>query len=261
MRSDPRKTIFFEKFSRLEIQDLHVHYLSHLYEVIEIFQKENSIRIPEKNIAVLLKALLLHSSSWRDDAKNIFNNIYSKSKRDHKRVFSKFFGYGSPDIEKVKQCAKNRAIALGYGLIQKDKRHEMKFPLPEGLHNQRHLRKLTITLAWFSPVESNNRKYRSAELQFSNGDDNKRFPDRQNADWQQVGKWTLQHEIFEGENATQFIHENLLLIPISCKEGAGSLDQEVPYTMAVTLEVAEGVEIPIYEQVQTRIRQPIMGYS
>jgi len=45
---------------------------------------------------------------------------------------------------------------------------------------------------------------------------------------------------------------------VTCKADATErLDQSIPYGLAVTLEVAEGINIPIYEQVQARIRQQV----
>ena len=38
-----------------------------------------------------------------------------------------------------------------------------------------------------------------------------------------------------------------------CREDAGNLDEDVHYGLAVTLEVAEGVEIPVFEEIKTRI--------
>lgn len=44
-----------------------------------------------------------------------------------------------------------------------------------------------------------------------------------------------------------------LQIPVCCLAEAGSLDERVPYAMAITLEVAPGVNTKINDEVRTRI--------
>ena len=45
---------------------------------------------------------------------------------------------------------------------------------------------------------------------------------------------------------------------MACKKDAtASLDDAIPYGLAVTLEVAEGVQIPIYEQLRTRLKPQV----
>jgi hypothetical protein len=47
-------------------------------------------------------------------------------------------------------------------------------------------------------------------------------------------------------------------LQIACKKDAtANLDDAIPYGLAVTLEVAEGIQIPIYEQLRTRLRQQV----
>ena len=48
-----------------------------------------------------------------------------------------------------------------------------------------------------------------------------------------------------------------LSITVSCKDGAGKCVDEVPYALAVTLEVAEGLEMPIYQEIADRIRPKV----
>jgi hypothetical protein len=50
---------------------------------------------------------------------------------------------------------------------------------------------------------------------------------------------TLHHEILEGEGAAVLIDGDNLGIQVSCRADAGGLDEEVPYTLVTTLEVAE----------------------
>ena len=48
------------------------------------------------------------------------------------------------------------------------------------------------------------------------------------------------------------------LLHISCKPDATQqLDELIPYSLAVTLEVKEDVQIPIYQQIRAKIQQKV----
>lgn len=80
---------------------------------------------------------------------------------------------------------------------------------------------------------------------------------RQEADWQAVKRGTVQHEILEGEKASAFVEDQALEILVNCRADAGDLSETVPYAIAVSLEVAEGIDISIYNEIQTRIRPSV----
>jgi len=118
------------------------------------------------------------------------------------------------------------------------------------------MRRLQITLAWFSPINPVNRNFRKANLSFDPPIDNIGV-ERKEADGRQVKKGTVQHEIMEGRQVVSYQDGDSLLIPIECREDAGSLDELIHYGLAVTLEVKEGIDIPIYDEIQQRIGVPI----
>ena len=63
----------------------------------------------------------------------------------------------------------------------------------------------------------------------------------------------MQHEILEGEAATAFVDGRDVEVRVNCKADAGELDEPVPYALAVSLTVAEGLEVPIYQEVRERV--------
>ena len=135
-------------------------------------------------------------------------------------------------------------------------------PLPPSLSGLDCWRKLTVTLAWLSPISLDNRKYRKAALAFEPKDIDKAIGGkRAEALWQQVKNGTLQHEIIEGEEIRTIIENEYLVIPVQCREEAGPLDVGIPYGLAVSLEVKEEVGLPIYEEIRSlievSIREPI----
>lgn len=81
-------------------------------------------------------------------------------------------------------------------------------------------------------------------------------PERLNTEWQAVRKGTLQHEIFVGENTVVW-NDDDLIIKVNCKEEAEKLKIAIPYCIFVSFEVAEGMDIDLYTDVSTKIRQRI----
>ena len=227
-----------------------------IYEILEELGHGTDTNLPEY-ISVVLKTLLVHGALWG----NSFNILERCLKtQDNSRLFktiaARYLGYGFPDIKRVIECTEQRATAIGFGSIKKDEKHEFRFPLPPCLSGLNEMRRLIITLAWFSPVNTTNRKYRKANLSFNPSGD-KIGVKRVNADWQRVKNGTIQHEVLEGSKVVSYQDGYSLKINVVCRQDAGNLDESVKYGIAATLEVAEELEIPIYEEIRQRIEVPI----
>lgn len=67
----------------------------------------------------------------------------------------------------------------------------------------------------------------------------------------------MQHEVFVGEKAVPFEDGSTLGIQIICKKDAGNFTGVIPYALAVTLEIAEEINLPIYQEVKNRLITPI----
>ena len=63
--------------------------------------------------------------------------------------------------------------------------------------------------------------------------------------------------MFEGDRAMPFADGDALTIKVNCRQEAGKITAPVPYGLVVSLEVAEGIDIAIYEEVRQRIAVPI----
>jgi hypothetical protein len=165
-------------------------------------------------------------------------------------------GYGLPQIDRVLDCTDQRATLLGYGELSDGEAHVFRLPLPPSLSARQERRRLTVTLAWLSPISASTQKYRTASLWFE-AINNGLAPSRQNADWQTVKRGTVQHEVFEGQRAEPFIDGEVIEIKVNCREDAGKIQNPVAYGLAVSLEVAEGVDIAVYNEIRTRIAPAI----
>ena len=228
-----------------------------IYEMLNSLISENSFPIDESNIAVILKTLLVHGASW-GEGRSILESILktNENSRHLKKIIARYIGFGIPNIHRVLECTSQRATAIGFGKIKKDDKHDFRFPLPPCLSDINEMRRLTITLAWFSPINPANRKYRKANLSIE-PPKNDIGVDRMNADGRQVKNGTVQHEVLEGSTVVSYQDGDFLKISVVCKEDAESLDEEVPYGLAVTLETGEHIDLPIYEEVKARISVPI----
>jgi hypothetical protein len=153
-------------------------------------------------------------------------------------------------------CNPQRATILGYGELLDGGAHIYQLPLPPSLSSQREWRRLTITLSWVTPIFPNNQKYRGASLWF---EANNGFigVKREDADHNAVRRGTVQHEVFEGTEATPYVDGDNLSIKINCRADANTFTEPIRYGLAVSLEVKETVDIAIYEEIRARIATEI----
>ena len=206
--------------------------------------------------AVIIKALLVHSAcqgKTRIAAYEHLKNDVNSSR--FQRYRSRYLGYGGINMEKALGCTRTRVTAIGCGEIQKDQRLKFLLPLP-AVNSVHDFLRLTVTLAWLSPINPGHIGWRRAKL-FFEGDGLKgsQGHKRQEADWQQVRKGTVQHEIFDLEKSN--LLEDSINLYVQCGAAAGGLDVSVPYSLAVTLEIAEHERVDLYQEVRNKIRPPV----
>ena len=78
---------------------------------------------------------------------------------------------------------------------------------------------------------------------------------RQESDHNQVQRGTVQHEILESKKVSDYQDGDELVIPVQCNADAcDRLDEEIPYALTVTLEVKEGIDILIYQEIKNYIQ-------
>ncbi len=218
----------------------------------QIFNTETGSEIPINSTAILLKAMLTHGASWKPIAGKLSGFMDGSPKK-----LGKWLGNGVPNIDRVIECTKERITLIGLGELRKDKGAIFKLPLPVDFSTRLMRRRLTVTLAYLSPIAPNRQAYRGAQLWFNVDDGNRGLvPQRQNSEWQSVRKGTLQHEIFTGEKTIVW-NDDDLIIKVNCKEEATKIENAIPYCLFVTFEVAEGFDVDLYADVAARIHQRI----
>ena len=232
-----------------------------IHEVLLQLQAEHHEQIPDRLIAVLIKALLVHGAQHDDQAEKALTDALKtpRNSRGFRKVMARYIGYGAVNLERVLACTEQRGTVLGCGEIREDQVHEYRFPLPFDLSGRQNWRRMVITLAWFSPINPSHRNLREAKLEFQPVEKWGDLPlklSREDSDRHQVLRGTVQHEVLEGnDEIATFREDGHILLHVTCKADATEkLDQAIPYGLAVTLEVAEGVDIRIYEQIRAKIR-------
>ncbi len=212
--------------------------------------------------ALAAKSLLVHAAAWDETTAQEIRtaiNLHNGNERD---LITRFLGYGNITPERIFECTEKRVTLLGTGSLTAEQGHLFNLPLPVAISGSTLWRSLTVTLAWFSPVNSLNQTYRQAKLWFD-------FPNKSHEtllsisrkfyDNDTVNRGTVQHEIFDGVRASAFLDGAELPIRVNCKEDAPGLgkDQQIPYVMAVTLEVHPNLQADIYNDIRIRIRPRI----
>ncbi len=142
--------------------------------------------------------------------------------------------------------------ALGCGQLQADQTHIHRLPLPPSLSGRQGKRRVTITLGWFTSVNPAHQSWRRAALWFSPRADALNVG-RIEADWRAVQRGTVQHEVLEGDKASAYVDGDAIEVQVSCRPDAGALEEAVPYSLAISLDVAEEIGVDIYNEVRTRV--------
>ena len=215
-------------------------------------------------MAVLIKALLVHGAHHDDQTEKVLTETLKtpKNSRRFKEVMARYIGYGAVNIERVLGCTEQRGTIMGCGEIGENQVHEYRFPLPLGLSGSQIWRRMVVTLAWFSPINSAHRNLREAKLKLHPGRSWDKLPlklRRVDSDHNHVLRGTVQHEILEGKSQISAYEEDEhILLHVTCKKDATEkLDDVIPYGLAVTLEVAEGIDVKIYQQIRARIKPQV----
>ncbi|WHZ24752.1 MAG: hypothetical protein OJF47_003864 [Nitrospira sp.] len=215
-------------------------------------------------LPIVLKALLVHGAQWCPRGEFLDSFFMPQGTGSHfirRDDIARLLGYGVPSVERVLACTANRATLLGYGTITPGNALLYRIPLPSGLDGRRAFRALTLTLAWFSPVNPRHQGYRMASLDISSASEEKYWIASQRDPYQPtdkaVSRGTVYHERRVAEEAQVFIDNGQILLRISCRSTAGEFADVVPYALAVTFEVAIEAGIQVYQEIREKLVAPV----
>jgi len=227
--------------------------------LLSLRNEPNGQLLDEGYFSVLIKTLLVHGARW-GDSRNVLESALrdGSDERSFRSYVARYLGYGVPEFQRVIACTDQRATILGCGSLTDGAADLFRIPLPPSLNGNNVFRRLVVTLAWLAPINPRDQKYRKAQLWFQPAAVRQPLAveDREGW-WQDVQRGTVQHVVMEGEAATVFADGHRLTLKVNCRADAGKLEESVPYGLAVTLEIAEGVELPIYDEIRARLHAPV----
>lgn len=229
-----------------------------LYDMIDALRADpGGALIDTVPMSTWIRTALMHAAAWpaADAVESALQT--PDNARKYREYVTRLTGYGLIDSDRLGISTDHRVSTLGGGILSVDQSHIHRFPLPPSLSGKAGWRRLTITLSYFSPLNPVHQGWRRAQLWFEPPTKGGLKVSRTEADWQAVQRGTIQHEILEGDKADLFTDGDALEIRVSCRAVAGSLDEGVPYALAITLEVAEEIGVPIYDEIAQRIRAGI----
>jgi hypothetical protein len=209
---------------------------------------------------VVVKALLVHTARWNGNEELLKEICGPEDKRKHverAENSSRFIGFGTPTVLESLECSSNRATLVGFSSLQIDAAHNYQIPLPACLERVTDPRRVTVTVAWFSPIKPGHQSYRCARLEAAPMRPPMEVLGIERSKGQpadpSVKRGSIFHEHFDGGAAVPFVDDGHLALRVWCKGDAGtSEDTFVRYGVAVTIEA--GTDLPVYEEIQARLR-------
>ena len=210
--------------------------------------------------APVLKALIAHGASWGDVGIGMTDvHRSSMSLPRAKETVSRAIGYGHVDPSRIVSGDRKRVTLLGQDLIRKEQRHTWRIPLPFDLSSSAEFRRIVLTLAWLTPVKANSSTYRMIGLEMVGGDGRSSI-------WEGAARashqpsvassknGTLIHAVYEGKKAVPFDENGVFEINVQAVSRLTYVsDIQIPYALAVTIEVADTISADIRDTIRRRM--------
>jgi hypothetical protein len=148
---------------------------------------------------------------------------------------------------------------LADDVIAPETRHEYKVPIPRAMIGNRELRRVVMTLAWSSPVDPTSAQYRGVTAEIVDAKGKRKFWDGVKGTLQPhpeaTRRGTLQHLVMEGNKLVREAATGAFSVGVQARAVSPAFaDTEVPYALALTLELAQPVRTDLYEDVLARVR-------
>lgn len=225
-------------------------------------KKLNGTGIPSDYSAFLVKAMLIHGSDYSSIAKDLFNKTSSGELKNI--LFRSCFGYGVPDFSLCKGSAPDSVTLFGYGEIPDEKMITYYLPLPFDFSSSKVQRKLTLTLAYFSPISPSSLNYKELDLTLASEDTDggKLFP---TSEGEAMGKTissngTVIHRILTGKSSIDSSPDkNGEKIKIISHRIGGKVDKKhkTKFALFVTFTFAAPLGVSAYETIRSALQTKV----
>ena len=149
---------------------LATHSAHRIFDALEDAYPQLIGPMPLSQRAVLLKALLVHSASWRGSQDFIRPVVDPTSDLHHehwRREVCRHLGFGFVDPEDAIACAAERATMWATGTLGPEGSLTFDLPIPTALSTWATRREIRATLAWFTPIRPGHLAYRAVKLKIA----------------------------------------------------------------------------------------------
>lgn len=237
----------------------------HVADALDLaFESDNTDWENRPTAAVMLKALVAHSASWGPAGEHL-EGLLPPRARDkwftRRENVARHLGYGQIDPTRVVSGSTHRITLLGDGLIRKGNRHSYVVPLPTDLSSREDLRRIIVTLAWMTPIQPGSQNYRKIGLEVVPKARGEVFwPGVERIGYKQPPLFsgrqgTLVHSVYEGTQRMPIVEGDTMTFNVQAySRFSGVTKLDVPYALAVTIEVAPSLRADIYQQIRNRVQ-------
>lgn len=233
----------------------------------DLFGENNESWVDSPTRAAVLKALLAHGCAWGQTGE-VLHNLYPGHWRRKREAITKGLGYGQVDHDRIADERGHRITLLADDMIAHDALHEYRIPIPRAMTGNREIRRVTLTLAYSSPIDPVTNRYRGVLVEMVDEEGKRNFwegldglkdgngrsvPTGPVADVTRRG--TLQHLVLPGKKLITNAGKGYIFVGVQARADlAAFATEQVPYALAVTVEMATPVRQDLNADVASRAR-------
>lgn len=237
---------------------LATHTTHRIYDAVSRAYPDLVAAMPLQHRAVLMKALLVHSASWRGADALIRSVVDPEDNLHHetwRREVCRHLGYGFVDPEDAIACAADRATLWATGELGPQGSLTFDIPIPAEIAQNAHNRAVRATLAWFTPIRPGHLAYRTIKLKIDSLEDDSLHvagvatsSNQPSNSQSESGTIVHRHwrgaKIGSGQAAT-------IPVQIQREKDRTPIDDPIPFGLAISIEMPGAVQI--YDQVRAAI--------
>jgi hypothetical protein len=207
---------------------------------------------------------MVHPARWPETTADLFKELLGPHGRGQaprqKDNIRRFLGYGVLDSEDAVACAADRATFWTVGHLGNEQSVTISVPVPAVLGGRAEPHMISATLAWFTPVVSGRKSYRSVrmkllapnEIEQLGVDAHGRQPDHN-----QIARGTMLSRCWSGNAAPVVTADMSIPFRVQREPDSGAtVDDQVPFGLAVT--IAMPGQMQLYQQVRNRLQTQVL---
>jgi hypothetical protein len=233
--------------------------------VEDLFAENDESWVGSPTLAVVLKALLAHGCAWGETGE-LLHNLYPGHWGRKREAISRSLGYGQVDHDRIRDEQGHRITLLADDMIAHETLHEYRLPIPRAMINNHEIRRITLTLAYSSPIDPVTNRYRGVivEMVVEYGkrglwegldgvkdDKGAKIPMGPAATATRKG--TLQHIVLPGKKLIEHAGKGHIFVGLQARAELNAFSKEmVPNALAATLEMAQPIRQDLNADVALR---------